>query len=448
MRGQRPRGLPRTRRARETFELEVERLTWGGRALGRHEGKVVFVPQGVPGDRLRVEVIRDRKSFAEARLVDVLRPGAGRVDPGCPWFDRCGGCQWLAADYGVQVSEKEALLRSALRHHLEGLEIEPLSPANPTHRYRHRGDFHVQASGDGVRLGFFEEGSHRLVEASGCLLFEPSFDEGLARIRSALAHEPSARALERLTLAHSEGEPETLVAHGRLRRGAGEPEAASLAGRLMGAGLRGAVLSGALLGPALAEAGDPFITFRVPGPGGDMRLRADVRSFTQAHFAMNRELVRSALAWLSPSPTGRVLDLYSGVGNFSLPMARACAEVVAVEGSSTACADALANAADNGVANIRHVKGAVAPAVDGMVSEGERFDAVLLDPPRTGAREALDGLARLEPSRILYIACDLSALERDLGALTGSGYRPVRVRGFDCFPQTYALETMCLLERG
>jgi|WetSurMetagenome_2_1015567.scaffolds.fasta_scaffold04763_9 23S rRNA (uracil1939-C5)-methyltransferase len=448
MKRQQPRGLTRIPHAKETFELEVERLTWGGRALGRHGGKVVFVPKGVPGDRLQVEVTRDKKSFSEARLLEVLSPGAGRVDPGCPWFSRCGGCQWLAAHYATQVSQKEALLRSALRHHLEGLELEPLSPADPTHRYRHRGDFHVQPSGDGARLGFFEEGSHRLVEVSGCLLFEPGFDEGLTRVRKVLEHEPTARALERLTLAHSEGDSGALVVHGRLRRGAGEHEAASLAERLMGAGLRGAVLSGAMLDPALAEAGDRFISFGVPGPGGDMMLRADVRSFTQAHFAMNRELVRAASAWLTPSSAERVLDLYSGVGNFSLPLATACAEVVAVEGSSTACADALANACANGIANIRHVEGAVAPALERLASEGERFEAVLLDPPRTGAREALDALARLEPSRILYIACNLSALERDLGVLTGLGYRPIRVRGFDCFPQTYALETLCLLERA
>jgi 23S rRNA (uracil1939-C5)-methyltransferase len=447
MKRQRLGGPPRNRHVREIFELEVERLTWGGRALGRHGGKVVFVPKGVPGDRLQVEVTRDRKSFSEARLLEVLRPGAGRVDSGCPWFSRCGGCQWLAADYGTQVAQKEALLRSALRHHVEGLEVEPISPANPTHRYRHRGDFHVQASGDGARLGFFEEGSHRLVDVSGCLLFEPGFDEGLARIRTVLEQEPSARALERLTLAHSEGDSGSLVAHGRLRRGAGEHEAAPLAERLMGAGLRGAVLSGALQGPALAEAGDRFVSFGVPGPGGDMALRADVRSFTQAHFAMNRELVRTALAWLAPSPDERVLDLYSGVGNFSLPLARACAEVVAVEGSPTGCSDAIRNARTNGIVNIRHLEGAVVPALEQLASEGERFEAVLLDPPRTGAREALDGLARMGASRVLYIACDLSALERDLGALTGLGYRPGRVRGFDCFPQTYALETLCLLER-
>ena len=427
------------------FELDIERLVWGGKGLGRQEGKVIFVPKAVPGDRALVEVVRERTNFAEARLLSVTRPGPGRVDPGCPWFEACGGCQWLAASYPIQVAQKEAMLQGALRHHHVGLRLEPLFPASPALGYRHRGDLHVRHDGERTRLGFFEEGTHRLVEISGCLLFGTEFHDVLEKLRSALSGRAAPKFLERLTIAHSEDRPDRFVAHGRMGPAAEGEFATSLVNELMACGLEGVVLTER--GRVLAASGSPHIWFGVPSAGGDLRLRADVRSFTQAHFAMNRELVRTALEWMDLNGSERVLDLFSGVGNFSLPLARSCREVAAVEGSPTACADARFNAEANQVSNLRHREGPVGRVVADLSETGERFDAVLLDPPRTGARECLEGLVRLEPSRILYVSCNLPSVERDIGVLRSLGYRPIRVRGFDCFPQTYGLETLCLLSR-
>lgn len=427
-------------------ELTVDRLAWGGRGVGRHGGKVVFVSKSVPGDRLKVVLTKTRSSFCEGRIAGVMEPSPDRVDPECPWFGRCGGCQWLAVSYDRQLQEKDAMLRHALRHHLESAKIEPLVPADPRLGYRHRGDFHARVGPGGLRLGFYEEGSHRLVEASGCLLFPPAFAASVERVRHALADTPAGAVLDRLTLACSEGEEGAQVAHARLRPGASAQDAAGLVRNLMAAGLGAALATDGTR--AIASEGAPWIRFGVPGPKGDLRLSAEIRSFTQAHFAMNRRLVAAAMEWLGACGSERLLDLYSGIGNFTLPLAFRCGEVVAVEGSPTACADARANAAAHGARNILHLEGDTAAETARLAGAGERFDSVLLDPPRTGAREVLPALARLGASRILYISCNLPCLERDLGLLRGLGYSPTRARGFDGFPQTYGVETLCLLERG
>jgi len=426
------------------IELTVDRLAWGGRGVGRHGGKVVFVSKTVPGDRISVALTKTRKNFSEGRIAAVLEPSPNRVDVGCPWFNRCGGCQWLAVDYHRQVREKDGMLRHALRRHLDGASVETFVPGDPFLGYRHRGDFHGVASPEGLRLGFYEEDSHRLVEVSDCLLFGPAFNTLLQSVRRALAGEPGGVLLQRLTLAASEGREGAQIAHARLHTGAELQDAKALIRGLGDVGLEGAlVTSGSTV---LASEGETSLRFGVPGLRGDLNLRASVRSFTQAHFAMNRRLVETAASWLDLGAGERVLDLYSGVGNFTLPLSQRCQEVVAVEGSPTACADARANAEAHGAATIRHVGGDAAEETARLAEAGERFDAVLLDPPRAGAKEILPSLARLRPARILYVSCNLPCLERDLNLMGAQGYHLSRVQGFDCFPQTYGVETLCLLQ--
>jgi 23S rRNA (uracil1939-C5)-methyltransferase len=426
------------------IELTVDRLAWGGRGVGRYAGKVVFVSKTVPGDRVRVRLTKTRKKYSEGHFTAVIDRSPDRVEIKCPFFDRCGGCQWLAVDYHRQVREKDAMLRHALRRHLNRASMDVFVPGDPPLGYRHRGDFHGVASPEGLRLGFYEEGSHRLVEVSDCLLFGPAFDTVLQGVRKALKGEPAAALLRRLTLAGSEGRAGAQIAHARLHAGAGLEDAKALIRGLGELGLEGSlVTSGSSM---LASEGDTSLRFGVPGPLGELGLRASVRSFTQAHLTMNRRLVETATAWLDLGAGERILDLYSGVGNFTLPLSQRCQEVVAIEGSPTACDDARANAEAHGAAGIRHVDGDAAAETARLADGGERFDAVLLDPPRAGAIEVLPTLARFRPARILYVSCNLPCLERDLDLMGSLGYHLARVQGFDCFPQTYGVETLCLLQ--
>jgi 23S rRNA (uracil1939-C5)-methyltransferase len=409
---------------------------------------VLFIAQAVPGDKVLCRLEKVKSSFAEGRVTAILSPSPRRVEPKCKFFGHCGGCQWLAAEYPLQLEQKESLVRQALRAHLSGAEMEPIAAAEPARGYRHRGDFHVRPSGDGVVVGFYMEASHRLVNLDFCLLFDQAFNARYAALRKTLQSCPAARHLAGFTLARSE-EGDRYALHLRTLDSALAEDPARL---LQAADLSG--LGDALVSPIrnvsdlLAAKGDPSVTYTLPGPDGrPIELRADVRSFTQAHYPLNRSLVETAVRFLSPAPGGRLLDLYSGIGNFTIPLALAGAEVTAVESSPFAHADAQANAARLPGCRIRHLHGDAARWTGLLADGGERFDGALLDPPRSGAKEILPGLLGIAPPQILYVSCNLPALERDLGLLRAGGYRLLRLRPFDAFPQTYGVETLALLER-
>jgi 23S rRNA (uracil1939-C5)-methyltransferase len=438
------------RRETAPVEVEVESLAWGGKGVAHHDGKAIFVSKVVPGDKLLVRLTRVKTSYAEAEAFSMLKPSPDRVEPKCKFFSHCGGCQWLSTSYPRQLAAKEQLLRSALRHHLDGAELLPIVPAEPSLGYRHRGEFHVYPTGETVKIGFFQEESHRVINLDTCLLFDSSYNLRYQELRAALKEEPAARALESVTMDRSDS-AESYVLHFRLHHG-GEPEASRLCEIAESLGFQGALATPASDATReIAKVGRPWTTYSLgtaeTGADKDFLLRADARSFTQAHYAMNRKLVGSVLEWLALLRDERVLDLYAGGGNFSLPMASRCKQVVAVEGSLIAHRDAKENARESNVLNIVHVPGEVAEQTAMLVAGGEQFDAVVLDPPRTGAKEALGNVASLASNRIIYISCSLPALDRDLAMLKEHGFRVSRIQGWDLFPQTYNLETMVLLIR-
>ncbi len=448
--GARRQKVPRRPPGAAPVEVEVESLAWGGKGVAHHEGRVIFIPRSVPGDKLLVRFTRVKTSYADGQLLSILKPSPRRVEPRCKFFSHCGGCQWLCAGYESQLAAKEKLLQSALRHHLDDAELLPVVPAEPPSGYRHRGEFHVYPTGESVKIGFFQEESHRVINLDTCLLFDAAYNQRYQELRSALKEAPAARALESVTMDRSE-DGEAYVTHFRLHHGgAREAEAlCRLAGSLQFAGA--VVTPAADPGKVICFTGRTWTAYGLPAAGTgatkDLILRADVRGFTQAHYAMNRKLVAGALEWLSLSPEERALDLFAGGGNFSLPMASLCKQVVAVEGSPIAHQDAVENARNNVTRNVLNLHGDVVEKSWLLASAGEQFDAVVLDPPRSGAKEALPNVARLTEKKILYISCSLPALDRDLALLKDLGFKAVRVQGWDLFPQTYNLETMVLLSR-
>ncbi len=417
--------------------------------MARHEGKVLFVAQAVPGDKVLCQLEKVKSRYAEGRVTAILSPSPRRVEPKCKFFGHCGGCQWLAAEYSLQLEQKEALVRQTLRAHLPGATLDPIVAAEPSRGYRHRGDFHVRPSGKGILVGFYMEASHRLVNLDVCLLFDGAFNSRYASLRKVLQSCTAAWHLAGFTVARSEA-GEHYALHLRVLDTIPPEDPLRLLSAAEAAGF-GDCLVTPVRDPStvLARQGDPSFTYSLNGPSdAPINLRADVRSFTQAHYGVNRSLVDSAMDFLSPASGERLLDLYSGIGNFTIPLSQAGGNVTAVEASPFANADAAANAARFPGVRIRHIQGDAAQWTTHLAEGGERFEAVLLDPPRTGAKEILPGLLRLGPSRVLYVSCNLPALERDLGLFRAGGYRLSRLRAFDAFPQTYGVETLALLTRS
>jgi 23S rRNA (uracil1939-C5)-methyltransferase len=415
-------------------ELEVTALAYEGAAVARQDGRVVFVDGAAPGDRVVAEILRQRKNLAEARVVEVLRPGPSRVPAPCPVADRCGGCDWQHVDYDAQLDAKRQIVRDALERSakIRDTEVAPVSPSPAAFGYRNRIRLHVEDH----RLCYYERRTRRAVWVADCLIAED-------RIRAALPH---VAALVR-SLATTVREVE-LAARGELP---GVVLSLACTGRLHGTDVRRVL--GAIADATLGIAGVTMFGPRWHRVWGDMRRRLDAgaptlaidmidTAFGQVNTAANRALVERVLDSAALGGSERVWDLYAGAGNLSLPLARAAAEVVAVERDVAAVAAARAAATEHHIDNIAFHAIAVE---DYIAREAATPDLIVLNPPRTGVGEHARRIAEHRAPRVLYVSCNPPTLARDAAVFTALGYRLRRAHPIDLFPQTCRVETVCEL---
>ncbi len=409
------------------LDIVIERLTYGPDALAHHEGHVLFVPYAAPGDHVRAHVVERRRGWMRAEVRAVHAAGPDRTAPRCPLFGRCGGCQWQHVTPAAQRAAKAAVVAEQLAR-LGGLRdaaVRPVRAAADAWGYRAR----ITLVADGRRLGFWRARSHELVEIDECAIADPALVAhlGVARAWAATLRVAPAR----VTLARAPGGV-VLVAAVRARP---TPVDVAATERLLaGTGsVRGAVLTG---GGVRLVVGDPHLRVAVEP---DLALEIPADAFTQVHPAANLLLVAAVLELGAFRPGMRALDLYSGAGNFALPLARRGVAVVGIERAAVAVEAARANAARLGL-EARFLCDAVAPAL--LRLPPDHLDAVVLDPPRTGAAEVVGPLVARRPDRIVYVSCDPATLARDAGTLAAGGYRLGRVQPIDVFPQTYHIETV------
>ena len=382
-------------------ELEIASLAAGGDGVGRDaSGRVTFVPRAAPGDRVQVRIVQATASFARAELVEVVAPGAARVAPGCPHFVRgCGGCQWLHVARAEQLTAKQAIAAGALRK-LAGLQIHPITDPAPALGWRRRARFHVERG----RAGLYELGGRRVVAVDRCPQLAPALDAAFAAVAAAT---PPDGELALVLGCHGG----VAVATERAWRGA-----ARLVGR---AGITGVLAGDAAHGDVIVEI--------EPGVWGGPW------DFAQASAAGNAALIAQARAALGPGP-GRLLELHAGAGNFTRGFA--------ADGWDVTPSDATAPP--------RPPPGFVTgTARDVLAWLAGPWDAIALDPPRTGAAEAVDGILRAAPRTVLYVSCDVATLARDAAQLTASGrYRATDAWPLDVMPQTSHVEVVMRLERA
>ncbi|HSS02154.1 MAG TPA: TRAM domain-containing protein [Kofleriaceae bacterium] len=387
-----------TNRGDAIVELDVTALAAGGDGVGRDaSGRVTFVPRGAPGDRVRVRIVHQTSSFARGEIVELVGAGPARVEPPCPHFARgCGGCQWQHVALGEQRAAKQALVAGGLRK-LPGLRVHPMAEPAPALGWRRRARFHV----DRGRAGLYEPGGHRVVAIDRCPQLEPALDEAYALV--ATATPPDGELA--LVLAH---DGRIAVATERAWRGA-----ARLVGR---AGIVGVLAGGAPHGDVVLEI----------EPG----LWGGPWDFAQASGAGNAALIAQARAALGPGP-GRLLELYAGAGNFTRGFAADGWTVVPSDASMPVQPPP---------------EFVAAPAHDALARLPGPWDAIALDPPRTGAAEAIEGILRAAPRTIVYVSCDVATLARDAARL--AGYRATDAWPLDVMPQTAHIEVVMRLERG
>jgi len=396
-------------------------MAHGGSALGRHEGRVIFVPYTIPGETVRVEVVETHARWARARLMEVLEPSPHRVEPPCPYFgqDRCGGCHFQHIAYEAQAEFKQQVVGDQLARlgGLRDIRVQDIIGAAEPWGYRN----HVQFSiGPDARLGFLTADSHHVVSVDQCLITDPLLND----LWAALDMEwPQLRRLS-LRCGSATGDLMAIFELDHYEDFEIEVDFP---------------VSCALLladGEAVVMMGSAHLVEHVAGR--DYRVSAG--SFFQVNTGGAEALVALVSDYLAPTGDETLVDLYCGVGLLGLALADRVRRVVGVEAEGSAAADFRYNARDLDHAElIEGTAERVLPNLEGPI------EMLILDPPRSGAGKRVVGeIARLCPRRIAYVSCDPATLARDARYLTEAGFHLEEVQPLDLFPQTYHVEAVAL----
>lgn len=382
------------------LDVEIERILPGGYGLAHAEGKTVFVSLAAPGDRLRVRVERQQGNVLFASIEEILIASPQRIEPPCPYFGRCGGCDFQQLAYENQLAAKAEIIRDCL-HRIARLEVVPefvVTPSARDWRYRMRAMWQIDQ--DEQTIGYYERGSRRVCDVADCAVLLPELQQTLERVRATEWHEfpPGLKHLDVV---------------------AGENDVS--------------------LAPPFAE----FETREV-----ELTILGERYGYTaEAFFQINPALLAPLLQFALADVSGELaIDLYSGVGLFTLPLARRFKGVIAVEGNPIATRFADRNLDRAGLENVRVVNAGVA---EWFRPRTLQADFILLDPPRAGAESAvIKGILDFAPRRVTYVSCDPATLARDLKKLIAGGYAIESLRAFDLFPQTHHVETVVRLHLG
>ncbi len=437
----------KTLAAMEPFVIHIEDLTHEGHGVGRREGKAVFVDGALPGEEVRCAYTARRGRHDEARTLEVLTPAPERVEPRCAHFGVCGGCALQHLDPTAQLARKQRWLLDSLTHIGKVQPERVLEPlTGPIWGYRRRarlGVKYVTKKGR-VLVGFRERRGPYLADLRRCEILDE-------RVGSLL--EELARLIE--TLSIRDRLPQIEVAGGDAvmslnLRVLAPPSAADLA-QLRSFGERhGLVLylqPGGVdsVQPLEISPEPPVLSYRL---ADGLELGFQPQHFIQINAALNRALVERTCELLELGPEDRVLDLFCGLGNFTLALARRAREIVGVEGDAGLVEWARRNAARNGIANAAFYAADLAGDLAGQPWIQGGYDRILLDPPRSGALELMPWLATVGARRIIYVSCHPATLARDLGELVHRfGYQLLGAGVLDMFPHTVHVESVAVLAR-
>jgi len=394
----------------EQYDVTIEKIIYGGEGLARIGVFTIFVPYAAPGDRARIRIVSVERKFARGVIEELLEPATVRREPPCRYFGTCGGCQLQHLTDATQLVVKVGFIRESLRR-LGGIDWPStiLTISGAEWGYRSRAELKIARDIDGrPHFGYFESGSQRLCEVDSCLILHPLAERELQNLRN--------------------GADETDPSATRVYLTVGD--------------------DGALATPATGEnSRSDEIDSRgtVQQKIGDLTYRFGVRSFFQGNRLLVEDLVAEAIGTYQGR---RAVDLYAGVGLFSLHLAGRFDKVCAVEGNRIAAAHGSNNARLNGIYNVQYDPLSVESWLRHRTSGWESPDFLLLDPPRAGAgAQVIERIAILAPTKIAYVSCDPATLARDLRILVTAGYRVKSVTAVDMFPQTYHIETVVHLDR-
>ncbi len=428
-------------------DLEVDSLDAEGRGIARHDGKVIFVEGALPGERVDAEIFQRKPSYDLAVAKGIRHASPFRTEPRCSYFGTCGGCSLQHLDTRAQVATKQRVLEDNLAR-IGKVRPGQILPAivGPAWGYRHRARFSVRfvAKKGGALVGFRERKSTYVTDMTRCEVVPPAVSSLLAPLRDLIGSLSVPDRVPQIELAI--GDDATILVFRVL-----VPPSDTDRERLHGFGkAHGVHIYLQPKGPETAvplDGAPVALGYRLPEFG--LRIGFLPTDFTQVNHAVNAVLVRRALSLLDPQPGERIGDLFCGLGNFTLAIARRGARVLGVEGSAGLLARAAGNAQANGLADRVEFRAADLFKVSGETLAGwGPFDRLLIDPPRDGAMTVVKSLGTNAPRRIVYVSCNPSTLARDAEVLVhAQGYTLAAAGVINMFPHTAHVESMAVFDR-
>ena len=406
------------------MEIEITAMTFGPYGVGHRDGKTVLLAGVAPGDLVEAAIVTEHRDYTMARAERVLRPGVGRREPPCRFVPRCGGCDWQHLEYAAQLRIKAELIAAEFKRTL-GVDIPTqglVEPAPAEFGYRAR--IRLKVGRDGS-LGYHAAGSNNLIAIDRCMV------AAAERMPAGLAAKLGRRCRE-IEVVADNGRMVLVADLAKAPTGA----EVALARRMVEAGdnVKGIILHGS--GDRVAV-GDCLISIDLED-GCAIEAYAD--RFNQVNREQNRNLVAAIIGMTGANHGMAALDLFCGAGNFSLPIARRGARVTGVDADDLAIAAAARNAELMGLKDAQFIAMKAAETARFLTRARYRPDVIILDPPRSGAADLMEPLARLKPASVVYVSCDCATLVRDLRALHSYGYEIEQVRAFDFFPNTHHAE--------
>ncbi len=435
----------------EAVEAEITTMSSEGRGIAHIEDRTVFIDQALQGERVLFKYTRLSKKIAEGRAVEILRPSEQRVTPKCSAFKMCGGCSLQHMSSATQIELKQSMLLDQLKHNgvMPEQVLDPL--LGPEYGYRHKARLGVRYvhKKEKVLVGFRERNSSYITETTRCEVLHPSVGEIIDELASCINQLQAKRDIPQIEVAV--GENQTVLVFRHLEE-LSDDDRAILADFCTSRSLVCYLQAGKpddleLLVPEQAET----LFYRLPVCDGESSIKIEFQpsDFTQVNPDINKRMVLDAIDYLDLEETDTVLDLFSGLGNFSLAMAKYCQQVTAVEGSLVMVKKARDNAGLNNISNAEFIYADLYS--DDALTENwtkQKYSKILLDPPRSGAAEVLPVLNKMQASKIVYVSCHPATLARDAAVLVNElGYKLKSAGIMNMFPHTGHVESIAVFEK-
>ena len=418
---------------RQIITVTVNDLDPFGQGVARHNGKALFINGLLPDESAEVTLTEDKKQYARGQVKRRLTTSSERETPRCPHFGVCGGCQQQHAAVALQQRSKREALNRLMKH-----DVDDVISGEPWgYRRRARLSVNYQPKTQKLQMGFRKANSNDIVEVVQCPVLVPNLEALLPTVRECLESLKGKRQLGHVELVSADNGPLMVLRHTAALSDADKEKLERFSHSS---------------GVALYLAPESEILERVTGEepwysSDGLRLTFSPRDFIQVNDGVNQQMVATALSWLDVQSTDRVLDLFCGMGNFTLPLATRAQSVVGVEGVPALVAKGRENAALNHLENVTFFHENLEEDVTLQAWAKHGFDKVLLDPARAGAPGVMQHVIKLAPTRVVYVSCNPATLARDSEALLNAGYQIQRMAMLDMFPHTGHQESMVLFER-